>query len=146
MAAIDEYLENQVLTASPHRLHLMVVEGAIRFARRGQMEMQAERWEAMGRSLSLSRSCVTEMIGGLNVEMWPEMAEPLKSLFMFIYRSLTIAEMERNSAKIDDAVQLLQQHRETWVELGTKLQSSLATSLPLENTSTTNTLSLSWVT
>ncbi len=145
MPAVDDYLENQVLTASPHRLHLLVVEGAIRFARRGQSEMQAERWEAMDQALGRSRDCVTELIGGLDVNAWPPMAEQLKSLFVFIYRNLALAELERNPQRIEDACRLLQLHRETWLELGVTLQSTPVAALS-DKIPAPHSTSRSWVT
>jgi flagellar protein FliS len=123
MTITSEYLENQVLTASPHRLHLMVIDGAIRFARLGLAAMQEGRWEAMGQNLDRARECVTELIGGLNSAADPELSEQLKRLFVFSYRSLIAGELERMPPRIEDAIRILNLHRETWIELGLKLQS-----------------------
>lgn len=123
MTTIAEYLENQVLTASPHRLHLMVIDGAIRFARHGITAMLERRWEAMGQNLDRARDCVTELIGGLNAASEPQLAEQIKALFVFAYRSLIAGELERQPQRIEDAIRILDLHRETWVELGLKLQS-----------------------
>ncbi len=128
MPTVADYLENQVLTASPHRLHLMVVDGAIRFARLGAAALEERRWEALGTALGRSRSCVSEMISGLDAEQSPELAERWKSLFVFVFRSLTMAELERNAQRIADAIRILELHRETWIELGLKLQGQLASS------------------
>lgn len=123
--AIDDYLENQVLTASPHRLHLMVVDGAIRFARQGEAALHEDRWEAAGHALGRSRRCVSELISGLKLEHSPAVAERLKSLFVFVYQRLTLAELQRDPQKINDAIQILELHRETWIELGLKLRTEL---------------------
>lgn len=123
MAVTNEYLENEILTASPHRLHLLVVDGAIRFARQGLAAMEERQWEKAGNFLSRARDCVTELIGGINGEAAPQLAEDLKTVFLFAYRQLVVAELEQQPSHIRDAVRLLQVHRETWVELGLKLQS-----------------------
>lgn len=123
MTTTAEYLENQVLTASPHRLHLMVIDGAIRFARLGLTAMLERRWEIMGQNLDRARDCVTELIGGLNASLEPQIAEQIKALFVFSYRSLIAGELERLPQRIEDAIRILNLHRETWVELGLKLQS-----------------------
>ena len=70
MPAVDDYLETQVLTAAPHRLHLMVVDGAMRFTRQGLAAMREARWEAMGQAFRRARDCVTEMVGGVKPEVW----------------------------------------------------------------------------
>ena len=132
MPTVADYLENQVLTASPHRLHLMVVDGAVRFARLGEAALAEHRWEAMGTALARSRSCVSELIGGLDPQQAPELAERWKSLFVFVYHNLTMAELERNSQRIADAVRILELHRETWIELGLKLRGeTVSTSTPM---------------
>lgn len=131
MAAVDEYLENQILTASPHQLHLMVVDGAIRFARQGLAALEEQRWEALGKTLNRARDCVTELIGGINVHQGPEVADHTKTIFLFVYRVLVVAELERKPEQIDDAIRLLHMHRETWVELGQKLKAgSVAAAQP----------------
>lgn len=122
MTTTAEYLENQVLSASPHRLHLMVIDGAIRFARQGLIAMEAGQWEATGQNLDRARDCVTELIGGLNSAADPRLAEQMKSLFVFTYRSLIAGELERQARRVSDAIHILGLHRETWVELGLKLQ------------------------
>jgi flagellar protein FliS len=124
MPVTDDYLENQVLTASPHRLHLLVVDAAIRFARQGLAAMEDSRWEAMDQAFSRARDCVTELIGGINPDVAPDIAESVKSLFTFVYRRLVLGELSRNPQNVQDALKLLQMHRETWVELGAKLQAA----------------------
>lgn len=104
----------------------MVVDGAIRFARQGAAALQEGRWELMGQALGRSRSCVSELIGGLNSQEAPELAAQLGALFVFIYRSLTIAELEQSPQRIDDALRILELHRETWIELGLKIRSEYA--------------------
>jgi flagellar secretion chaperone FliS len=116
-----EYLESQVLTASPHRLHLMVVDGAIRFARRAELALETQRWEDLDAALSRSRDCVAELLGGLDAEQSPDLADRLKALFTFVYRNLALADSERSVRRIRDAVRILEIHRETWIEVGEQL-------------------------
>lgn len=112
------YLETQVLTASPHRLHLMVVDAALRHARRGAEGIEQRQWDVMFLSLSKARDCLSELIGGLKPEVDPELVEPTKQLFVFVYRNLARADFERNAELVQDAIRVLEIHRETWLELG----------------------------
>jgi flagellar protein FliS len=115
-----------VLTASPHRLHLLVVDGAIRFARQAQAALLDRKWEQLDRLLSRSRDCVSELIGGLRPEQSPELAAQCKELFVFAYRNLVQSDLERDAGRIEAAVKVLERHRETWQELGLKLQEDAA--------------------
>lgn len=121
MATVDEYLETQVLTASPWRLHLLTIDGAIRFARQAEAAMAAERWDQMFLLLDRSRGLVGEMIAGLNPDAASELVEQQKSLFVFVFRSLALADTERNPVRIHEALRILELHRQTWMELGTQL-------------------------
>lgn len=124
MAVTDEYLENQVLTASPHQLHLMVLDGAIRFARQGALGMADGSGESVRWALNRARNCVTNLIGAIRSDSAPEVAEPQKQLFLNVYWNLAVAEIERNPQRIEDGLRILQMHRETWVELGQKLHAN----------------------
>jgi flagellar protein FliS len=121
VSQVAEYLESQVMTAGPHRLHLMVVDGAIRFARRAEAALEANQWEELEAALSRSRDCVTELLGGLDPDRSPDLADQLKALFAFVYGNLVLADSERSPKRIRDALRILEIHRETWIELGEKL-------------------------
>jgi flagellar protein FliS len=111
------YLESQALTASPERLHLMVIEAAIRFARKGEAALVEKNYEAAYFALDRSRSCVGELLGGINADPNPELAESLKALFVFVHASLTRADVEREPQLIRDALAILESHRQTWLNL-----------------------------
>ena len=113
----NEYLESKVLTASGPQLHLMVVEGAIRFARQGKESLEKQDYELSHERLTRSREFVTELISGLNPEMAPEMITTLKELFAYIYRNLALADIKLEVEPIETALTLLNSHRETWLEL-----------------------------
>jgi len=111
------YLESQALTASPERLHLMVLEAAIRFARKGETALVGEDYEAAYFALDRSRSCVGELLGVINSDPNPELAEKLKALFVFVHANLTRADVERNPQLVRDALDILETHRRTWLDL-----------------------------
>lgn len=119
----DEYLEAQVMTATPAQLHLMVIDGAVRFAARADESLSEGDFETAHFSLNTARDFVTELIGGLNEEHAPELTEQLKALFAYVYRNLVEADMERNVAKVRDAVKILRMHRESWVTMMAQLKS-----------------------
>ncbi len=121
MSFAAEYLETQVLTATPHRLHLMVVDAALRNTRRGMDLLDAGQWEDMDLALGKARECMTELIGGLNPETAPDLVESFQSLFTFVYRMLTLGDLERDPQHLRDALRILLLHRDNWVALGERL-------------------------
>lgn len=124
MSIAAEYLETQVLTASPYRLHLMVIDAALRHARQGLEALNSGKWEQLDRSLSRCRDCVSELLGGLRPETAPELIEPMRALFLYVYRSIATGDLERDPDRIRGAMRVLLKHRETWIELGEKLNAT----------------------
>lgn len=113
----DEYLETRVLTAPPHQLHLMVLEGAIRSARLAGVSLQEKDYERAHELLNRGREFVAELITGLNGDHMPDMVDSLRRLFTYVYRNLAIADLEHNLQPIEAAVRILEHHRQTWLEL-----------------------------
>lgn len=118
-----DYIETQVLTAQPHQLHLMVVDGALRFARKAAQYAQNNNFEQAHFALDKSRDLVAELIGGLDPAQQPEMVEQLKALFVFVYENLNHADVKQDASYIHDAIKILSIHREAWCELIEQLQS-----------------------
>jgi len=121
MTMASEYLETRVATATPYQLHLMVVDAALRSTRRGLEALAEGRWEDMEAAFSRSRDCLTELVGGLQQDIAPALAEAQKGLFLFAYRSLVEGELRRDRKRIDAALRILERHREAWLELGERL-------------------------
>ena len=119
-----DYIENQVLTAQPHQLHLMVVDGALRFARKAAQAIENNNFEEGHFALDKSRDLVAELIGGLDPTQQPEMIEQLKALFIFVYENLNHADVKQEASYIHDAIKVLNIHREAWSELVNQLQST----------------------
>ena len=118
----NAYLEAQVLTASPERLHLLVVDAAIRFARQALAALEDKDAEAAFHALARGRSCVTEILTGIASDPNPELADRLRGLFVFVQQNLTRADLSRDPQLVRDALQILETHRQTWLELIDRIQ------------------------
>jgi flagellar secretion chaperone FliS len=121
MSGQDDYLETEVLTATPYRLHLLTLDGAIRFARQASAALERSNFEAAHAALNASRGLVGELIGGLDESHAPELVPTLKAVFVFAYRNLALADIEHQTGKIHAAIRVLSLHRETWVALHERL-------------------------
>ena len=119
-----DYIENQVLTATPHQLHLMVVDGALRFARKAAQATEQQDFEQAHFALDKSRDLVAELIGGLDPAQQPELVDQLKALFVFVYENLNHADVKQDASYIHDGIKVLSIHRESWCELIEQLPSS----------------------
>ena len=124
MPGADSYLATQVLTASPYRLHLMVLDGAIQFASQAEAALLEQDLETAHLAFGRCRDFVIELLGGLDESRDPELAGRMKDLFLFAYVNLVEGERDRDVKKVQDALAVLRTHHETWLELGVLLQSA----------------------
>jgi len=116
-----EYLRSAVLTATPEQLHLMLLDGAIRFATRGLEAIRNKDIEGMFNALDRAQRIVIELTNGLRREVNPQLVDRVAALYNFIYRRLVDGNMHRDAQAVEDALKILRHHRETWVLLMEKL-------------------------
>jgi len=117
----NEYLRNQVLTAPPEQLQMMLYDGAIRFARQGREAIERNDIEQSYNLLTRAQRIVLEMLNGLRREVNPELCDRMSALYTFIYRRLVEASVHRDVRALDEALGILIYQRDTWALLLEKL-------------------------
>jgi flagellar protein FliS len=133
--ASKQYLKNAVMTASSEQLHLMLLDGAIRFALHGLEAIKADNIEEMFNALERAQRIVLELSNGLRREANPELVDRMTALFAFIYRRLVDANMQRETPPVEDALRILRHQRETWALLIEKIKKDVP--IATESTSPT---------
>ena len=111
----QNYLQNQILTASPERILIMLYDGAIRFTRQAIMGIEENRPSLKLEGISRAMAIVAEFANTLDHQMGGEIAENLDGLYHFIIRELTEAR-KGDVAKLRVVEGLLVDLRTTWVE------------------------------
>lgn len=113
---MNQYHENQILTASREQILIMLYDGAIRFCRQAMAANTAGnrvlRLEKTGKVLAI----VTEFSNSLNHEIGGEIAENLDALYHFMIRELTEARKSDTNDHLESVEKLLLDLRQTWVE------------------------------
>lgn len=117
----NPYLRTKILTAGPEELRLMLYDGAIRFARQARTAMEAGKIEDSYNSLMRAQKIVLELSSSLNHQIDPKLCDRLAALYLYIYRLLVDANIERTPERVAEAVKLLEFERETWVMLMRKM-------------------------
>jgi flagellar protein FliS len=120
-APSQEYLKTKVMTASPEMLTLMLWDGAIRFAEQGKDAILKKEIEASYNALMRSQKIIMELSNGLRHNVDPDLCGKLAALYNFIYMRLVDANLKKNPALVDDALEIMRHQRETWVMLMDKL-------------------------
>jgi flagellar protein FliS len=112
--AHNAYFESQVLTASPQKLRLMAIDGAIRFARQAAEHWRQERIYEGGEAVIGCQKLLIELMSGLKPELAPELVSRVGSLYAYVSRLLNDACRTRDQQKLADMIEILAIERETW--------------------------------
>ena len=117
-----QYVESKVLTAPPHRLHLMLLEGAIRFGRQALSANQ--QGESLASSPALMRviDILVELLAGVR-ERKAELNRKIADVYVFLFRTAAAAKVNDDPAKLAETLKLLEFERETWQLVCDKLGS-----------------------
>lgn len=116
-ATANPYLRNQVLSARPEQLRLMLFDGAIRFLRNGRKGLEAKDFDVSYTNISKAQKIVLELSNSLQPNVMPEVTEKLTALYTYIYRLLIEASTQRDTEPLDESLKLLKYERETWALL-----------------------------
>lgn len=113
----DEYLTNAVLTATPQRLHLMLIEAAIRHCERTRQLWNAGLEQQASEALNQAQEIVTELVASLNYGQQPELAARIAGVYNFIFRAIVSASLMQDERSLADALRILEIERDTWREI-----------------------------
>ena len=122
----NAYLANRVLSASPEELRLMLIEGAIRFARIGREGLARRDFEQWYNGMSQCQAILLELMTGLRPEIAPELCGQLNALYTFMYRRLLDASSAKDPVLVDEVVELLEYDRQSWIFLMEKIDAERA--------------------
>lgn len=118
-SARDVYLETQVMTASPQKLRLMLVEGAIRKVSLVQHCWDNQRPEEALEASIRAREIISELIAPLSEDKSP-LARQMLAVYVYLFRTLTEASLENDRQKLADVLRVLGEERETWTQVCAK--------------------------
>ncbi len=109
----SQYLESKILTASQPRLHLILLEGAIRFGQQAKQKWNDETPVESERLLNRMMDVVEELTLASGSDE-SEISKQLVEQYAFLYRELGASRIHHDLQKLDESLQLLEFHRQTW--------------------------------
>jgi len=115
-AYFNQYQNNQVTTASPEQLLILLYDGAIRFVRQAAEAMATGERVRKLESISKALGVIAELANTLDHEVGGEIAENLDALYHFMIRELTQANLKNDAEKLKVVEDMLCGLRETWMQ------------------------------
>jgi flagellar protein FliS len=112
----DAYLEIQVQTASPIKLRLLLIDGAMRFLTQVQHCALAGDAERAGEYTGRVRDILAEILSNVwNAEGY--VAKQQKSIYGYLLRLASIMQLRSEFEHAEGILKVLTEERETWRQL-----------------------------
>lgn len=112
--AYQKYQNNSVFTASPEELTLMLYNGAIKFCNLGKEAIEKKDIQTSHINIIKAQNIIQELRITLDTK-YP-VAEDMSRMYEFISQLLTEANIHKDTSKLDDALGLIREFRDTWQE------------------------------
>lgn len=114
MQGVAAYRENAVLTAPPGRLVVLLYEGAINFLRKAMIALEEKDYMAKNHFIHKACEIISELDITLDMEKGGEIAKNLRSLYHFMQRHLTQANITKDPEKVQHVIDLLNDLLSGW--------------------------------
>lgn len=115
----NSYLETEVLTATPQKLQLMMINGAIRYAYQAQHLHDQDEKEAAWEKLLRCREIVALILSNIKPD-GSQLMKDVAGIYMFIFQELTDLHAQDEYHRLDGVIKVLDEERVTWEELCVK--------------------------
>jgi flagellar secretion chaperone FliS len=112
----QQYLEQQILSANPEQLLLMLFDGAIKFCRTARKALDSKDYQGVHTNLVKAQKILTELMASLQMEEGNEVTLNLFKLYEYYHYQLVQANLKKSVAPIDEVISHLVDLRKTWAE------------------------------
>lgn len=116
----QQYQQQQVMTAPPDKLLLMLFDGAVRFCNQAKKALEDACLEECHNYIVKAQDIVLELENSLNMDY--ELSHHLFSLYDYLYRRLVEANIKKETVLIEEAIAFLTELRQTWAEASVQVR------------------------
>jgi flagellar protein FliS len=120
-SARNQYLDAEIMSATPQKLHLLLIEAIIRTIHRGKHHWQSGEDDKGLAALCHAQRMVCEILGGFDREVNPDLVRRMAELYLYVYRTLVDGNRRHDEKKLDEALRVLEIERGTWQAVCEKL-------------------------
>jgi flagellar protein FliS len=111
---VQTYRANQVVTADPGTILLLLYQGTIDFLNQAKTALGQRDVAEKGRCISRALAIISELLSSLNFEVGGEVARNLESLYLFMIDQVTTANIHNDPKPLEDTIKLLGTLKEGW--------------------------------
>lgn len=111
---LNQYKKNDVETAAPGKILLLLYDGAIQFLNKARVAIEQGDLEQITPNIYSCQKIILEFMNTLDMEKGGAMAENLYNLYDYFYRTLVAAGINHDIKRIDEVLRHLKSLRDTW--------------------------------
>ena len=111
--AAEAYKRQQVLTATPEQLTLMLYNGCLKFIGEGIEAVKGKKYEDANTSLQKAQRIISEFRLTLNMDY--EISHQLFPLYNYVYDRLVEGNMKSDIAPLEESKEIITELRDAWV-------------------------------
>ena len=112
--AAEAYKRQQIMTATPEALTLMLYNGCLKFMNEGKDAIEAKQWEQANTSLQKAQNIISEFRITLNMEY--EISKQLMPLYNYTYDRLVEGNIKSDTAMVQEAIDIIKEWRDAWAQ------------------------------
>lgn len=113
---LNAYKQVDVETASQGKLIVMLLNGAVQRAEEGRRAIEAEDLQGTHLHLIRAQDIIAELRAALNMDAG-EIAQQLDRTYEYLHHLLVQANIQKDTAPIDECVEHLRGLRDTWEDV-----------------------------
>lgn len=110
--AYELYQQNNVYTSSQGKLLLLLYDGAIKFVRISKFAIGEKNYYVANKNLIKAQNILNELMCTLNMDY--DISKNLYKLYDYMKRRLIEANIKKDTAIIDEILNMLIGFRDTW--------------------------------
>ena len=112
--AAEAYKRQQIMTATPEALTLMLYNGCLKFIDEGIRGVKEKQWEAANNSLQKAQSIISEF--RITLDMDYEISHQLMPLYNYTYDRLVEGNIKSDVAMLEEAKGIIKELRDAWAQ------------------------------
>lgn len=113
----NEYKQNEISTSSQGKLILMMYEGAIKFTIMALQSMDKGDIAGKAKYIGKTHDIVNELSVCLDLKKGGEVTARLESLYQFVLRQLTFANIKSDRQALESIIKVLEPLKDAWNQI-----------------------------
>lgn len=116
----DQYKQTEINTANQGKLIVMLYDGAIKFLNIALESMNPKTYDIVNTNILKAQDIITELLLSLNTRDGGEISNSLFNLYIYFKKRLLEANIQKDTAIIDEVIGHLKELRDAWDKIASK--------------------------